>query len=135
MNEMSVFWAVVLYVIFIVALLILRITSLNRKREREEAAMRIREERESLERLARQRKEEHQRGFITEQRRLMSDSLRYDVLRRDNFRCQLCGSSAKDGVKLHVDHILPVSKGGKTEMSNLRTLCERCNLGKGAKIE
>ena len=135
MNEMSVFWAVVLYVIFIVALLILRITSLNRKREREEAAMRIREERESQERLARQRKEEHQRGFIAEQRRLMSDSLRYDVLRRDNFRCQLCGSSAKDGVKLHVDHILPVSKGGKTEISNLRTLCERCNLGKGAKIE
>ena len=38
-------------------------------------------------------------------------------------------------VKLHVDHIKPVSKGGKTELSNLRTLCERCNLGKSDKFE
>lgn len=38
-------------------------------------------------------------------------------------------------MKLHVDHIMPISKGGKTEPSNLRTLCIDCNLGKGAKIE
>lgn len=62
-------------------------------------------------------------------------SLRYDVLKRDNFRCQICGATQRDGVKLHVDHILPISKGGKTEMENLRTLCDRCNLGKGSKIE
>ena len=37
----------------------------------------------------------------------------------------------EDGVKLHVDHILPVSRGGKTVMSNLQTLCEDCNCGKG----
>ena len=66
------------------------------------------------------------------QRALMTDKLRYQVLCRDGHRCVLCGASAKDGVKLHVDHIIPVSKGGKTELSNLRTLCERCNLGKGA---
>lgn len=70
------------------------------------------------------------------QRKLMNDSIRYDVMKRDGFRCVLCGaSSLDDGVKLHVDHILPVAKGGKTEMSNLRTLCERCNLGKGAKYD
>lgn len=69
------------------------------------------------------------------QRSLMTDSLRYDIMRRDGFKCQLCGASAKDGVRLHVDHIIPVSKGGKTEPSNLRTLCERCNLGKRDKIE
>lgn len=74
--------------------------------------------------------------FMYEQRRLMTDSLRYDVMQRDGFRCVLCGATAKeDGVKLHVDHITPISKGGKTEMANLRTLCERCNLGKGSKIE
>ena len=67
------------------------------------------------------------------QRSLMSQSLRYDVMRRDGFRCVLCGRSASDGVQLHVDHIQPVSKGGKTELSNLRTLCQDCNLGKGAK--
>ena len=75
------------------------------------------------------------REFIAEQRRLMTDSLRYDIMRRDGFRCQLCGMTAKDGVKLHVDHVIPVSKGGKTEPSNLRTLCERCNLGKSNKSE
>lgn len=66
------------------------------------------------------------------QRSLMTDKLRYQVLNRDHHKCVICGASAKDGVKLHVDHIIPVSKGGKTELSNLRTLCERCNLGKGA---
>lgn len=75
------------------------------------------------------------REFIAEQRRLMTDSLRYDIMRRDGFRCQLCGMTAKDGVKLHVDHIIAVSKSGKTEPSNLRTLCERCNLGKSNKTE
>lgn len=70
------------------------------------------------------------------QRSLMTDSLRYDVMKRDGFRCGICGASSKnDGVTLQVDHILPVSKGGKTEMSNLRTLCDRCNLGKGAKYD
>ena len=73
--------------------------------------------------------------FIAQQRNLMTASLRYDVLRRDGFRCQICGASASDGALLHVDHIIPVSKGGKTEFSNLRTLCDRCNLGKGDKIE
>ena len=65
----------------------------------------------------------------------MSPSLRYSILKRDNFRCVLCGRSAQDGVKLHVDHIVPISKGGKTIPDNLRTLCEQCNVGKGSKIE
>lgn len=69
------------------------------------------------------------------EREKVTPSLRYDVMRRDNFRCQICGSTASDGVKLHVDHIVPVSKGGKTTESNLRTLCDRCNMGKGAKTE
>ena len=72
---------------------------------------------------------------IQYERSKMSDSLRYDVMKRDGFRCVLCGASRDDGITLHVDHIIPVSRGGKTEMSNLRTLCERCNLGKGAKYD
>lgn len=68
------------------------------------------------------------------ERSKMSDSLRYDILKRDKFTCQICGSTAQDGVKLHVDHIIPVSKGGKTVKSNLRTLCDRCNLGKSNKL-
>lgn len=69
------------------------------------------------------------------ERTILSDSMRYDVLKRDGFRCVLCGMSAKDGAILHVDHIIPVSKGGKTEINNLRTLCEKCNIGKSNKIE
>ena len=65
----------------------------------------------------------------------MSNDLRYEVLKRDGFRCTICGATAADGIKLHIDHIKPVSKGGKTEMNNLRTLCERCNMGKGAKYD
>lgn len=71
----------------------------------------------------------------TYQRALMSDTLRYDILLRDNFTCKICGETRKDGAKLHVDHIIPISKGGKTEIGNLRTLCDRCNLGKKDKIE
>ena len=65
----------------------------------------------------------------------VSDSLRYDILRRDNFCCTICGVSSSVGARLHVDHIVPIAKGGKSVPSNLRTLCERCNIGKGAKIE
>lgn len=65
----------------------------------------------------------------------MTDKLRYSILKRDGFRCQLCGRTAEDGVKLHVDHIIPVSKGGETTWNNLRTLCNECNQGKRDEIE
>lgn len=60
-------------------------------------------------------------------------AMRYDVLRRDGFKCVRCGRGREDGVKLHVDHIVPVSRGGKSTMDNLQTLCEDCNCGKGNK--
>ena len=69
------------------------------------------------------------------ERSFMNDSLRYDILKRDGFRCQICGMSQKDGIKLHVDHIVPVAKGGRTIPSNLRTLCEACNKGKRDKYD
>ena len=64
------------------------------------------------------------------QRQLMTPKMRYNIMKRDGFKCVICGRSQNDGAKLHVDHIKPVSKGGKTEESNLRTLCDMCNLGK-----
>lgn len=69
-----------------------------------------------------------------QERKIMNDDIRYNVLKRDNYTCQICGITAKDGAKLHVDHIIPVSKGGKTVMSNLQTLCDRCNIGKSDKV-
>jgi len=58
--------------------------------------------------------------------------LRYKVMLRDCFRCCLCGRSpATDrGTMLHIDHVVPWSKGGLTVYSNLQTLCEECNIGK-----
>jgi hypothetical protein len=58
--------------------------------------------------------------------------LRWKIIQRDNFSCVKCGASpAKDPtVVLHIDHIKPWSKGGETEISNLQTLCQECNLGK-----
>ncbi len=52
---------------------------------------------------------------------------RNNVMKRDNFECQYCGSSKN----LTLDHILPKSKGGKTEWRNLVTACSRCNSAKG----
>ena len=74
---------------------------------------------------------------ITTEPRSLGLALRYKVLCRDRFCCQICGRSpAKDfGVELHVDHILPWSKGGLNTEDNLRVLCFDCNLGKGAKYE
>ena len=57
---------------------------------------------------------------------------RFLVMKRDNFKCCACGASpATDPrVVLHVDHIVPWAKGGRTEMDNLQTLCANCNQGK-----
>lgn len=59
--------------------------------------------------------------------------LRLKVLSRDSFKCVLCGRSPAlhYGVVLHIDHILPVARGGATTLENLQTLCRECNLGKG----
>lgn len=56
--------------------------------------------------------------------------LRYLVLEKYNATCQRCGKTVADGVKLHIDHIIPVEWGGATELSNLQTLCSECNQGK-----
>lgn len=75
------------------------------------------------------------RKMVRKERSKLTAKLRYQVLKRDHHRCVICGRSAKDGVKLHVDHIKPVSRGGKTILSNLRTLCADCNLGKSSSYD
>lgn len=82
-----------------------------------------------------QRKLNENKTFAEIERSKMGAKLRYEVIKRDGGKCVVCGRSAADGVKLHVDHIIPVSKGGKTELDNLRTLCQDCNLGKSDKYD
>lgn len=63
--------------------------------------------------------------------------LRYDVLKRDHFKCVLCGDSPALNPKctLHIDHTTPYARDGKNEKENLRTLCANCNQGKSDKQE
>ena len=59
--------------------------------------------------------------------------LRFRVLHRDLYKCVLCGDHPARNPEcvLHVDHIVPWSKGGRTREDNLRTLCATCNVGRG----
>ena len=70
-------------------------------------------------------------------RRDINLRLRFKVMQRDHFKCCKCGRSpATDPtVILHVDHVIPWSKGGETVMENLQTLCLECNYGKGNLLE
>ena len=62
-------------------------------------------------------------------RKNISTRTRFEVFKRDGFKCAYCGSSPPN-VVLHVDHIVPVSKNGANEMHNYITACSQCNLGK-----
>lgn len=62
--------------------------------------------------------------------RRVPDSVRAAVLMRDGARCRNCHRA----IDLEIDHIVPVSRGGRTEESNLQTLCRRCNRRKWRKI-
>ena len=55
---------------------------------------------------------------------------RFNVFLRDKFSCQYCGSSKE----LTFDHLLPRSKGGKTNWDNVVTACSSCNVKKGGRL-
>ena len=63
-------------------------------------------------------------------RKPISAKTRLRVLDRDDYTCQICGRTVGDGVKLHIDHIKPLSKGGTNDETNLQVLCNECNLAK-----
>lgn len=65
-------------------------------------------------------------------RKSIGPKVRFEVFKRDNFKCQYCGQTAPD-VVLHIDHIIPVKDGGTNDITNLITACSDCNLGKGAR--
>lgn len=57
-------------------------------------------------------------------------AMRWQVFQRDNWRCVACGRNSENGLILHIDHIIPRSKGGQDHLDNYQTLCETCNIGK-----
>tara|TARA_R110002049_G_scaffold137350_2_gene297350 strand:+ start:31234 stop:32229 length:996 start_codon:yes stop_codon:yes gene_type:complete len=56
-------------------------------------------------------------------------SIRYEVLKRAKYRCELCGATAEE-TALHVDHIVPRNNGGQDDLSNFQALCITCNTNK-----
>ncbi len=56
--------------------------------------------------------------------------IRKAVLKRDKYRCSICGQKFRKK-QLHVDHIIPVGEGGQLlDKKNLRTLCKECHKAK-----
>lgn len=68
-----------------------------------------------------------------EQRIKVMPAMRWRVFQRDRWKCVSCGRGSENDVILHVDHIVPRSKGGKDELGNYQTLCHLCNIGKSNK--
>lgn len=57
-------------------------------------------------------------------------AIRWQVFQRDQWKCVACGRNSHDGAILHVDHIIPRSRGGLDALENYQTLCDICNFGK-----
>ncbi|MHA1558841.1 MAG: HNH endonuclease [Alphaproteobacteria bacterium] len=74
-----------------------------------------------------------QEPFVRRKRRSLkaNKELFKKLLLKYKFKCSRCGEKEED--KLTVDHIKPVSKGGKDDFVNLQILCKCCNSKKGAK--
>lgn len=68
---------------------------------------------------------------MAEKRKAIGKKLRFEVFKRDGFKCQYCGA-VPPGVLLQADHIVPVAGGGDNSIDNLITSCQPCNIGKGA---
>jgi hypothetical protein len=64
----------------------------------------------------------------------LSVSVKKQVLSQANYTCQQCGAKEINGAVLQVDHIVPRSKGGTNDLSNLQCLCSNCNNYKADKI-
>lgn len=73
--------------------------------------------------------------FYRKTRNKITSSLRKEVFKRDNYTCVECNASVNDdGVRIHVDHITPISEGGTDDLENLQTLCDKCNFAKSNRI-
>ena len=107
-------------------------------REKKKAVFSIEDIREIILKL----KDKTNNGFYRDQqtwdaicrveRGKVSNKMRFSIYRRDGYRCCKCHRRTDD---LEIDHIIPISKGGKSTYENLQTLCHRCNVVKGSNIE
>lgn len=68
---------------------------------------------------------------MTTKRVSLSKRTRFEIFKRDGFRCAYCGADPTQRA-LHVDHVIPLAEGGTDDDANLITSCADCNLGKSA---
>lgn len=61
-------------------------------------------------------------------------NLRRRIIERDGLRCVYCDEDLLDS-EIHMDHVIPESKGGTTTYHNLQVTCRKCNLAKGVLTE
>lgn len=66
-------------------------------------------------------------------RRGIGPKLRFEVFRRDGFKCRYCGAIPTKA-PLVIDHVIPVAEGGGNSPSNLVTSCFDCNSGKSDRL-
>ncbi|MDX9715356.1 MAG: HNH endonuclease [Dissulfurispiraceae bacterium] len=93
------------------------------------------DESESIEekQTLRQKKAQEKAVLFAETKIRVMPAIRWQVFQRDEWKCVSCGRNSHDGVILHVDHIIPRSRGGLDTLDNFQTLCNICNIGKGNK--
>lgn len=58
---------------------------------------------------------------------------RFNVVLRDDFKCQYCSETVSKA-SATMDHVIPISKGGKTNWGNIVASCGPCNSKKGSKL-
>jgi len=61
-------------------------------------------------------------------------NLRRQIIERDGYRCVYCDEDLTNA-EIHLDHVIPESKGGLTSYNNLQVTCRKCNLSKGVLTE
>jgi hypothetical protein len=69
-------------------------------------------------------------SLFAEQKIRVMPAIRWQVFQRDQWKCVSCGRNSHNGAILHVDHIIPRSRGGLDSLDNYQTLCDVCNIGK-----
>ena len=60
--------------------------------------------------------------------------IRRIVIERDGLHCVYCDEDLSDA-EIHLDHVIPESRGGPTTVDNLQVTCRKCNTSKGVLTE
>jgi HNH endonuclease len=65
----------------------------------------------------------------------VTETIKTEVFRRANYKCEYCHiNETLSFFSFHVEHIVSLKHGGKTELDNLALACPICNLNKGSYI-